>query len=308
MAAWTFNDVPDQSGRTAIVTGANSGLGLVTARELARAGAHVVLAVRDPAKGVAASEMIAAAVPGASVEVNELDLASLASVRRFADRVTTSFTAIDLLVNNGGVMMPPRTTTVDGFEVQFATNHLGHFALTGLLLDALGQSSAARVVTVSSIEHHRGRITFDDLQRERAYNARSAYQQSKMANALFGLELDRRLRATSLPIISVLAHPGWTVTNLQTSGPTGLMKLFLEHVGNRVFGQDVDAGTLPQLYAATASGVEGGQFYGPSGVRELRGPPKLVQPNPLARDAAIAQKLWEISEELTGVRPALLTE
>jgi NAD(P)-dependent dehydrogenase (short-subunit alcohol dehydrogenase family) len=300
MPAWTAEDIPDQSGRTAIVTGANSGLGLVTARELARAGAHVILAVRNAAKGADAAAGIASAVPGAKVEVRQLDLASLASVRRFAESVGGA--TVDLLVNNGGIMMPPRSTTEDGFETQLATNHLGHFALTGLLLDALGRSSAARVVTVSSFEHHRGRIAFDDLQRERAYDARSAYQQSKMANVLFGLELDRRLRATDLPIISVLAHPGWTTTNLQTTGPTCLMRVFLQRVGNPIFGQHADRGALPQLYAATAPGVRGGEFYGPSGFYELRGPPKLVQPHPLARDVGIARMLWEISEELAGVR------
>jgi NAD(P)-dependent dehydrogenase (short-subunit alcohol dehydrogenase family) len=300
MSTWTAGEIPDQAGRTAVVTGANSGLGLVTARELARAGALVILTARDKSKGQSAHDAITAEVPDAKLEPRVLDLADLASVREFAGAVTTDHPSIDLLVNNAGVMMPPRGETADGFELQFGTNHLGHFALTGLLLDALAKSSAPRVVTVSSLEHRPGKLDFDDLQSESSYSPRGAYQQSKFANAMFGLELDRRLRAAGSPVISVLAHPGYSDTNLQTTGPTGLMKSLLA-VGNRIFAQGADQGALPQLYAATAPGVEGGEFYGPDGFQQLRGAPKRVRPVDRATDADDAKRLWQVSEELTGV-------
>lgn len=300
MGKWTSEDIPDQSGRVAVVTGANSGLGLVTARELARAGTRVVLAVRDAGKGESARALIAADVPKADLDLRALDLASLASVREFAAEVASDHGHVDLLVNNAGVMMPPRGETADGFERQFGTNHLGHFALTGLLLDALAASGSARVVTVSSLEHRPGKLDFDDLQSERSYSPRGAYQQSKFANAVFGLELDRRLRAAGLPVISVLAHPGYSDTNLQSTGPTGVMKALLA-IGNRVFAQDADRGALPQLYAATAPGVEGGKFYGPDGFQQVRGAPTEVEPVGRARDPEAGRHLWRISEELTGV-------
>lgn len=299
MAGWTPDEIPDQTGRTVVVTGANSGLGLVSARELARHGAHVVMACRTPAKAERAAEQIRADVPGASLELRELNLASLASIRAFADALTADHPEIEVLLNNAGIMMPPRSLTEDGFELQFGTNHLGHFALTGLLLGALQAGDAPRVVTVSSIEHRPGRITFDDLQREK-YGPRSAYQQSKLANVLFGLELDRRLRAAESPLISVLAHPGYSDTNLQRTGPTGLMRGLLE-VGNRILAQSKESGARPQLYAATAPGVRGGEFYGPTGPGEIRGSVGLVTPVPRGRDEATAARLWEVSEELTGV-------
>ena len=221
-AKWSADQIPDQSGRTAVVTGANSGLGLVTARGLARAGASVVLACRDVRKGEAAAAEIGAAVPGARLEVAELDLSSLASVRRFAAALGVGELA--LLINNAGIMMTPQQQTGDGFELQFGTNHLGHFALTGLLLERLGRAGGARVVTLSSLEHKSGHIHFDDLQLVHGYAPRKAYRQSKLANAVFGLELDRRLRAAGSPVVSVLAHPGYTATNLQSTGPTGIMK------------------------------------------------------------------------------------
>jgi NAD(P)-dependent dehydrogenase (short-subunit alcohol dehydrogenase family) len=299
MAKWTADQIPDQSGRVIVVTGANSGLGLVTARELARAGATVVLAARD-GKAKGALGTIAAAVPGAALEPRDLDLADLASVRGFAAELTGDHPRIDVLVNNAGVMMPPRSTTADGFELQFGTNHLGHFALTGLLLDALAAGDGSRVVTVSSLEHKPGRLDFDDLQSERSYSPRGAYQQSKLANAVFGLELDRRLRAAGLPVISVLAHPGYSATNLQLTGPTGLMKAVLR-VGNQLIAQSAERGALPQLYAATADGVEGGSFIGPDGFRESRGHPTVVQPVGRARDAETGRHLWQVSEGLTGM-------
>ena len=300
MAKWTFEDIPDQDGRVAVVTGANSGLGLITARELARAGATVILAARG-GKAHAAMGEIAGSVPDAKLEPRELDLADLSSVRAFAQAVSSDHDRLDVLVNNAGVMMPPRTETADGFELQFGTNHLGHFALTGLLLDRLKAADAARVVTVSSLEHRPGRLDFDDLQSERSYSPRGAYQQSKLANAVFGLELDRRLREAKLPLASVLAHPGYSATNLQLTGPTGLMKAVLR-VGNQLLAQSVEQGALPQLYAATADGVESGSFIGPDGLREARGHPTVVQPAGRARKPESGRRLWEVSEELTGVR------
>jgi NAD(P)-dependent dehydrogenase (short-subunit alcohol dehydrogenase family) len=304
MSGWTAEQMPDQTGRLAVVTGGSSGLGVITARELARKGAHVVLAVRTASKGETVAQDIRGSVPGAEVEVRELDLASLDSVRAFAKRMNDEGAALDLLVNNAGIMMTPPQKTSDGHELQFGTNHLGHFALTGLLLDALGRASAPRVVTVSSIEHKPGHIHFDDLQLERGYGARKAYQQSKMANAVFAIELDRRLRAAGSPILSVLAHPGYSATNLQSTGPTGVAALAMK-ISNAVVAQKPERGALPQLYAATAPGVEGGQFFGPSGFQEMRGDVTEVQAVPEAHDPEIGRRLWEVSEELTGVSFAL---
>ncbi len=300
MSKWTAGEIPSQTGRTAVVTGANSGLGLATARELARAGALVVLTARDRSKAESAQDLILAEVPSAQLDGRVLDLADLSSVRDFAAAVATDHPRLDLLVNNAGVMMPPRSETADGFELQFGTNHLGHFALTGLLLDALSSSPAARVVTVSSVEHRPGGIDFDDLRSERSYSPRGAYQRSKFANVVFGLELDRRLRETGSSVISVLAHPGYSDTNLQRTGPTGAMRAILE-VGNRLLAQGADQGSLPQLYAAAAPGVEGGQFIGPDGFQQLRGSPKLVRPVERATDEELGKRLWQVSEELTGV-------
>ncbi len=297
---WTADQIPDQTGRVAVVTGANSGLGLISARELARAGATVIVAAREGKANAALGE-IAGSVPKAKLEPRELDLADLGSVRAFAEAVGADHPKIDLLMNNAGVMMPPRSETADGFELQFGTNHLGHFALTGLLLDRLEAADAPRVVTLSSIEHKPGRLNFDDLQCERSYSPRGAYQQSKLANAVFGLELDRRLRAAGLPVISVLAHPGYSATNLQLTGPTGPMRTLLR-VSNQLIAQSAEQGALPQLYAATADGVEGGSFIGPDGFREARGHPTVVQPVGRARDPEAGRRLWEVSEELTAVK------
>ncbi|HXV53349.1 MAG TPA: oxidoreductase [Solirubrobacterales bacterium] len=301
MSAWSANQIPDQSGRLAVVTGANSGLGLETARALAAAGATVVITARDRAKGEAARERITAETPGAAVEARVLDLAALESVRGFAAGIAADHPRIDMLINNAGVMMPPRGETADGFELQFGTNHLGHFALTGLLLEPLAAVGGARVVTVSSLEHKPGRIHFDDLQSESKYSSRGAYQQSKFANAVFGLELDRRLRAAGSPVISVLAHPGYSATNLQTSGPPFPVSALLR-ISNALIAQSASKGALPQLYAATAPGVEGGEFIGPDGFMEARGTPTEVQPVKRARDEQTARRLWDVSEELTGVR------
>ncbi len=289
MTTWSTSDLPDLTGRTAIVTGANSGIGRAAAGALADAGARVVLAVRDAAKGAAA----AAAMPG-TTEVRPLDLASLDSIRAFADAWDGD---VDLLINNAGVMVPPLTRTADGFELQLGTNHLGHFALTNLLLEHV----TGRVVTVSSTGHRIGAIDFDDLQWERKrYRAWRAYGQSKLANLLFTSELQRRLTAAGSPVLATAAHPGYAATNLQFHSGRRLQDL-VSGLGNRLLAQDEDGGALPTLYAATAD-VPGDSFAGPGGFMEQRGAPKLVGRSIAARDAAVAYRLWTVSEELTGVR------
>ena len=303
-APWTAEQIPDQSGRVAVVTGANSGLGFVTARELARHGAHVVLACRDVGKGATAAEAIRAAAPGARVEVAALDLADLASVRACAARLAATHDGIDLLINNAGLMAPPRRTSADGFELQLATNHLGHFALTGLLLDALRARAGARVVTLSSVMHRVGRIDFDDLHGERRYHRWRAYGQSKLANLLFAFELDRRLRAAGAGVRSVAAHPGYAATNLQSAAAPLLDRLAMRLVTPLV-AQSAEMGALPTLHAATAPEVPGGAFFGPDGFAERRGHPRPVAASAAAYDRAVAARLWEVSEELTGVRYAL---
>jgi NAD(P)-dependent dehydrogenase (short-subunit alcohol dehydrogenase family) len=300
MKHWTGAQIKDQSGRTFIVTGANSGLGFETARQLTGHGGRVMLAVRSEAKGQEAVARIKAAQPDAAVEVRALDLADLDSVRAFAAAILTDKIAVDVLINNAGVMYPPRRLTRQGFELQFATNHLGHFALTGLLFDTICRGRDARVVTVSSIEHKGGSIHFDDLTGGRSYSPRSFYQQSKFANVLFGLELDRLVRAAGIPVRSVLAHPGYSNTNLQRSGPTGLVKQLMK-VSNRFFAQSAERGALNELYAAVDPGAESGRFYGSDGFQEMRGYPTEVQPIASAKNEETARRLWALSEELTGV-------
>ncbi|GAA3382369.1 oxidoreductase [Cryptosporangium minutisporangium] len=305
MARWTTADIPAQDGRTAIVTGANSGLGYRTAEALARAGASVVLACRNAEKGADAVRRLKAAVPDAAdrVEVRSLDLADLDSVRAFAAATTG---LVDLLVNNAGIMtLPTRRTTAQGFEMQFGTNHLGHFALTGLLLPRLLDRPGSRVVTVSSIMHKRGKASqLDDPQSERAYSPAAAYSFSKLANAWFTLELDRRLRAAGAPTISVGAHPGYTATNLQTTGPQADGVTIVARVmaaATTVLGQSDAMGALPSLRAATDPAVQGGEYYGPSGPGELRGHPVRAKYTATGRDQAAARRLWEESERLTEV-------
>lgn len=299
---WTADDIPDQTGRTVIVTGANSGLGLAAATALAEHGATVILAVRDEAKGRGAVDRIRGRQPDADVSVRRLDLADLDSVRGFARSLHADEVGLDALINNAGVMMPPRSLSTQGNETQFAANHLGHFALTGLLLDLFRDPDGdSRVVTVSSTLHKRGRIHFDDLTGEHSYSPIDFYAQSKFANVLFGLELDRRLRAAGSPIRSVLAHPGYSATNLQTAGPTGLMKL-MGRIGNVVLAQSAEMGALPELYGATSPDAQGGQFFGPDGRGESKGHPTVVQPIPSATVVETARRLWDVSEELTGVR------
>ncbi len=277
------------AGRNAIVTGANSGIGRAAARALAGAGAHVVLAVRNTDKGEAA----ASAMPG-ETEVRRLDLASLASVREFAAGWEGE---IDLLINNAGVMVPPLSRTAEGFELQFGTNHLGHFALTNLLLDRV----TGRVVTVSSMGHRFGSIDFDDLNWERRpYRAWRAYGQSKLANLLFTSELQRRLSAAGSTVLATAAHPGYAATNLQFHSGRRLLDL-LSVAGNRLLAQDEGGGALPTLYAVGAD-IPGNSFAGPGGFMEQRGPAKLVGRSDAARDTDVARRLWDVSEELTGVR------
>ena len=305
---WSADDVPDQSGRVAIVTGGNSGIGLEAAAVLAARGAHVVLACRDAGRAKAAADDIRSRHASASVAVEALDLASLASVRSFADRVAAAYSRVDLLVNNAGVMAIPRRTTADGFEMQIGTNHLGHFALTGLLLDRVLAAPAGRVVTVSSSVHRSGRIRLDDLHGERSYRRWRAYAQSKLANLLFCFELDRRLRRASARAASVAAHPGYAATNLQFAGPRMERKRGMERFfafGNRVLAQSAAMGALPTLYAATAADVASGDYVGPSSLGEMWGAPKKVGCARTARDESLARSLWERSETLTGVRFAL---
>ncbi|MET8681781.1 oxidoreductase [Streptomyces sp. NPDC004647] len=298
---WTAEQIPDQSKRVVLVTGANSGLGLATTRALARKGAHVILAVRDEAKGRRAVAEITAEHPAAQLEVRQLDLADLDSVRAFSEQLHSDRAYLDVLINNAGLMAPPRTLSPQGHEVQFAANHLGHFALTGLLLDLLEAGDNPRVVTVSSPNHRQGTIFFDDLSGERKYSPMGYYNQSKLANAVFGWELHKRLTAAGSPVRSLLAHPGYTSTNLQTSSPVGMVKLLFGRL-LLPLAQSPDQGALSQLYAATAPNVEGGQFIGPDGMAELRGAPKQVALAPRASDAETCRRLWELSEELTAVR------
>ncbi len=285
---WSTNDIPDMPGKTVIITGANSGIGQAAARALAARNARVVLAVRDTEKGRTA----AAAMTG-DTEIRSLDLASLASVREFADGWQGD---IDLLINNAGVMIPPLSRTAEGFELQFGTNHLGHFALTNLLLEHV----RGRVVTLSSTGHRMGRIDFDDLNWERRpYKPWRAYGQSKLANLLFTFELQRRLSAAGSSVLANAAHPGYAATNLQFHSENRFMDVF-NQFGNRAFAQSAEAGALPTLYAAVAD-VPGNSYAGPGGFMEQRGAPKLVGRSDAARDPGVARRLWDVSEELTGV-------
>jgi NAD(P)-dependent dehydrogenase (short-subunit alcohol dehydrogenase family) len=289
MTTSSLTQMPDLTGRSVIITGANSGIGRAAARALAGAGAHVVLAVRSVEKGQAA----AAAMPG-ETEVRRLDLASLTSVHEFAAAWEGD---IELLINNAGVMVPPLTRTADGFELQFGTNHLGHFGLTNLLLEHV----RGRVVTVSSTGHRMGSIDFDDLNWERKpYKAWRAYGQSKLANLLFTAELQRRLTDAGSAVLATAAHPGYAATNLQFHSQRRLFDL-LGAVGNRLIAQDEDGGALPTLYAAVAD-LPGNSFAGPGGFMEQRGAPKLVGRSHAAKDPDVARRLWGVSEELTGVR------
>ena len=291
---WTMKDIPDQSGLTAVVTGANSGIGFETARGLAHAGADVILACRNPDRGQQAVDRISGESPAGTLELSLLDLSSLASVRDFTNRIAAAHDKVDLLVLNAGVMVPPFTKTEDGFELQFGTNYLGHFALTALLWDQMLDADTTRVVHVSSMAHKFGRIDFDNLDAERGYRRWAAYGQSKLANLLFAHELQRRLGRSGSPIRSVAAHPGWTATHLQDND-------WWARTFNPLFAQAPEQGALPTLYAATAADVSGGDYYGPDGLFEMRGGPRRVGSTQRARDPELAAQLWSTAEQLTEV-------
>jgi NAD(P)-dependent dehydrogenase (short-subunit alcohol dehydrogenase family) len=297
---WTAVDIPDQTGRTVVVTGANSGLGLIDSHELARAGATVVMACRNTEKGEDAAEQIRGDTRNAQLVVEALDLADLGSVRAFAERFDGQHERLDLLINNAGIMAAPRRLTRDGFESQFGTNHLGHFALTGLLLARLLAAPEPRVVTETSIGHRMGRINFDDLQGERRYVRWLAYGQSKLANLMFAFELQRRASEAGTAVKSMVAHPGYTSTNLQFAAPP-IYERAVMAVTNRLFGQTAEMGALPTLYAATAPDLLGGSFIGPDGPMEQRGYPKVVTAAGKAYNQEEWRQLWEVSEQLTGV-------
>ena len=303
--SWNVNDIPNQQGRTSVVTGANTGIGYETARALAKKGAHVVLACRNREKGEEAAKRIEAESPAGSVELMLLDLASLDSVRRFAEAYTAKHDRLDLLINNAGVMVPPFGTTEDGFELQFGVNVLGHFALTGLLLDQITGTSGSRIVTVSSLAHRQGEMDFgriqgDDFQDGGAPNGAEykpwrAYGQSKLGDLMFAIELQRRLTAAGHETISLAAHPGFTKTDLQrNSGISAFVGRFM--------GMEADRGALPTLYAATAPEAEPGGYYGPDGFYEMRGDPAPAKVMAKAKSEATARRLWETAEDLTDVR------
>ncbi len=305
LAGWAAADMPGQQGRTAMVTGANSGIGFHVALELARRGAAVLLACRDQGRGTRARDRIAGQLPGAEVELVALDLADLESVERLAGQLADRAGGLDLLVNNAGVMaVPRRQVTAQGFELQFGVNYLGHFALTGRLLPVLLDRPGSRVVTVSSIVHRFGSIRLDDLNSEHGYGRWRAYSQSKLAGALFTLELDRRLRAAGADTVSVGAHPGYTSTGLMHSGPQLGGGGIIAHVMGAAApftGQPAALGALPVLRAATDPGARGGDYFGPRGPGEIAGAPRRVRYTRTARDAPLAGRLWQASEALTGV-------
>jgi NAD(P)-dependent dehydrogenase (short-subunit alcohol dehydrogenase family) len=300
MAKWTTADIPDQTGRVAVVTGSNTGLGFETAAALADKGAHVVLAVRNLDKGKDAELLIRKRSPNADLALQELDLSSLESTRAAAEQLRADHERIDLLINNAGVMYTPKQTTKDGFEMQFGTNHVGHFAFTGLLLDRLLPVAGSRVVTVSSVGHRiLADIHFDDLQFERGYNRVRAYGQAKLSNLLFTYELQRRLAAHGAPTIATAAHPGFSDTELMRHLPGPVESIF--RVAAPLVTQNAAGGALPQLRAATDPTVVGGQYYGPSGIAQSQGSPVVVGSSKQSHDAERQRRLWAVSEELTGV-------
>lgn len=293
---WSQSDIPDQTGRVAVVTGANSGIGLETARELARRGAHIVLACRSQARADEAIEDIRFELPESQIDFMALDLADLEQVRAFSASVHARFDRLDLLINNAGVMIPPASKTKQDFELQFGVNHIGHFALTGLLLDLLLASEGARIISVSSTAHRMGRMNFEDLDFDaRGYNASSAYAQSKLANLLFIAELARKLDGAGADVLAAAAHPGWTQTNLQKHSTVFQFM-------NPVFGMQPIGGALPTLRAATDRSVEANDYFGPGRFFEIWGAPKKVGRTERAKSIADASRLWEISEERSGVR------
>lgn len=293
---WNEQNIPTQKGRVAIVTGSSSGIGYEAARVLANKGASVIIAVRNLAKGNNALEKIRQQNPSTDVKVMILDLANLSSVQAFAETFKKDYSRLDLLINNAGVMVPPYSKTMDGFELQFGTNHLGHFALTAYLLERLVNTEGSRIVNVSSGAHNLGNLNFDDLTWEkRSYAKWKAYGDSKIANLYFTYELDRKLKENHLNTIVTAAHPGWTATELQRTA--GVVEYL-----NGIFAQDITMGALPTLRAAIEDGLQGAEYFGPDGFMEMRGYPVKVGSNELSRDPNIARKLWEVSEKLTGVK------
>ncbi|WP_336336702.1 oxidoreductase [Haloarcula brevis] len=306
MTGWTVEDMPPLTDRTVVVTGANSGLGLEGSKAFARKGATVVMACRSGDRGETAARDIRDAVPEATLDVRECDLADLSNVASFAEGLRDEYDAVDVLCNNAGVMAIPRSETADGFETQFGVNHLGHFALTGRLLPLLRAADGeARVVTQSSGAHEMGDIDFEDLQGERSYGKWSAYGQSKLANLLFAYELQRRLGNHGWDdVLSVACHPGYADTDLQFRGPREMgstLRTAAMGLANAVLAQSAEQGALPMLYAATADDVIGGEYVGPGGLFDMRGPPEFQQSNAASRDEATAERLWAVSTDLTGV-------
>jgi NAD(P)-dependent dehydrogenase (short-subunit alcohol dehydrogenase family) len=300
-AKWTAADVPDQTGRVAIITGSNTGIGFGAAAVLAAKGAHTVLAVRNLDKGNDAVARIKAASPNAIVTLQQLDLTSLENIRKAADNLRTDFPRIDLLINNAGVMYTDKASTKDGYELQFGTNHLGHFALTGLLVDNMLGVDGSRVVTVSSVGHRiRAKIHFDDLNLDHNYNRVVAYGQSKLANLLFTYELARRLSAKGAPTIATAAHPGASDTELLRNMPGGIRQVS-QFFWSNFIAQNSDMGAEPTLRAAADPGVQNGQYFGPGGFGEQKGHPKVVASSAQSHDEAVQRRLWTVSEELTGV-------
>lgn len=292
---WTAEDIPDQTSKVVIITGANSGIGYEAAGALAKKSATVVMACRNLEKGEMAAKAIIDEGPTGQVVLMQLDLADLSSVRRFADEFKAQYDRLDVLVNNAGIMAVPKGETADGFEMQIGTNHLGHYALSGLLIEMLKTTQNARVVTVSSYAHAMGKINFDDLNSEKSYQRWLAYGRSKLANVLFSYELQRRLTASGHPPISLVVHPGYAATNLQRN--TGLFSF-----ANHFFAQSQAMGALPTLYAAVSPNMEGGEYIGPDGFLGQRGFPKVARSSRASHNELVAKRLWEVSEEMTEVK------
>jgi protochlorophyllide reductase len=304
MAAWTAKDMPDQTGKVVLITGANSGVGYESAIAFAKKGARVIMACRSLDKGERARQDLLKIVPGAAIDLMSLDLGSLKSVKTFAEAFNAKYDRLDILMNNAGIMTPPFGKTADGFETQFGTNHLGHFALTGLVLPKLLETPYSRIVNVSSSAYLQGSMDFDNLQAEKGYRRWAAYAQSKLANILFTLELQRKLEAVHADVISLASHPGYAITNLQNNQQASILDYTVGPLLKRYMSHSAEKGTTYQLYAATMPNVRGSEFYGPK--RLLIGDVVRVELNSKAKNAADAARLWQISEQLTGVHYEVL--
>ncbi|MHA2032092.1 MAG: oxidoreductase [Candidatus Kariarchaeaceae archaeon] len=302
---WKAEDMPDQTGKVMIITGANSGLGLYASMELARKGATVIMTSRNIDKGHEAVEEIKQEIPHAKVELMQLDLSKLSSVKSFTGEFNEKYERLDALINNAGIMQPPYTKTEDGFELQIGVNHFGHYVLTGLLLEKLKNTPGSRVINQSSMAHSRGKMNFDDINSEKKYSRLGAYGQSKLANLLFNNELNRLFKENSIDSIAIGVHPGYTATNLQHNGPTlGGKSLWsrIYTITNKLMAQCVDKGILPMLYAATEDDLDGGDYIGPGRFSGARGYPKRVKASDSAYNQEVAKRLWGASEDLTGVK------